>query len=90
MIFTTFLPGTRASSPIMSTVERFVFASATISTEVVPASRSNESPLLTSAPSYWNKAKLVSSLASTFKVTLEVVDVPSSAVTTTVSVFSPS
>ena len=78
------------SAPSISTVESSVVASAVMSTEVTPFSRSNESPLVTSLPSYWNSFKLVSSFGRTFRVTVEVVEVPSSAVTTTVSVFSPS
>ena len=87
--FTTFLPGIKASSPMISTVESWVVGSAVISTEVTPFSKSNDSPLVTSLPSYWNNARLVSSFAKTFKVTEEVVVLPSSAVTITVSVFAP-
>ena len=68
--FTTFLPGTSASAPIISTLERIEFASAVISTEVTPFSRSNESPFAMSFPSYWNRIKLVSSFARTFRVTV--------------------
>ena len=75
---------------MISTVERFVVGVAVISTEVTPFSRSNSSPLATSLPSYSNVARLVSSLARTFKVTDEVVVVPSSAVTTTLRGLSPS
>ena len=55
---------------MISTVESSVVGSAVISTEVVPFSSSNSSPLLTSLPSYWNRAKLVSSFAKTFSVTV--------------------
>ena len=85
-----FLPTTRASAPTISTVERLVVASATTSTEVVPFSRSKLSPSSTSLPSYWNKAKLVSSFARTLRVTAYVVEVPSSAVTRTLRSLSPS
>ena len=88
--FTTFLPGIRVSAPSISTVESSVVASAVMSTDVTPFSKSNESPLVTSLPSYWKSFRLVSSFGRTFRVTVEVVEVPSSAVTTTVSVFSPS
>ena len=65
---TMFLPTTRASAPRISTLERVVVASAVTSTAAVPFSRSKLSPSATSLPSYWNKARLVSSLARTLRV----------------------
>ena len=58
---TTLRPVTRASAPRISTDEVADVASAVTSTEVVPYSRSNESPSSTSLPSYWNTARLASS-----------------------------
>ena len=52
----------------MSTVDKLVVGSAVTSTEVVPFSRSKLSPSATSLPSYWNTARLVSSLAKTLRV----------------------
>ena len=65
-------------------------ASATTSTEVVPASSSTTSPETTSVPFTWNTDNETSTLASLFKVIVNVLTVsPSAAVTVTTSSLAP-
>ena len=83
-------PATSSSLPAISTVASESEASATTSTEVVPASSSTTSPETTSVPFTWNTDNETSTLASLFKVIVNVLTVsPSAAVTVTTSSLAP-